>query len=229
MIERADKPHYLGHRQRLKERFLRKGPDALSDYELLELLLCLAIPRRDVKPIAKALMKRFGGFAGVVAAAPDQLKEIDGVGDGAVVALKVARASAQALLKEEILEQPVLSSWNAVIGYCRAMLAHEAQEQFHVLFLDRKNRLIADEMQQKGTVDHTPVYPREVIKRALDLSATAIILVHNHPSGDPSPSRADIEMTNEVRDAAAKLGIVVHDHVIIGKKGHASFKSLGLL
>ena len=229
MAGSADKPHYLGHRQRLKERFLKKGPDSLSDYELLELLLCLAIPRRDVKPMAKDLLKRFGSFAAVVAAPPERLKEIEGMGDGAVIALKLARASAQAILKEEVLEQPVLSSWKAVLGYCRAMLAHESQEQFHVLFLDRKNRLIADEMQQKGTVDHTPVYPREVIKRALDLTATAIILVHNHPSGDPAPSRADIDITNEVKDAAAKLGITVHDHVIIGRRGHASFKSLGLL
>lgn len=229
MDEPRDQPHYLGHRQRLRERFLKSGPEALSDYEFLELLLCLGIPRRDVKPIAKALIKRFGSFAGVVSAPPHLLKETDGVGDSAVVALKLARASAQMLLKEDVLDQPVLSSWQAVLGYCRAMLAHEQQEQFHVLFLDRKNRLIADEMQQKGTVDHTPVYPREVIKRALDLTATAIILVHNHPSGDPAPSRADIDITKEVKDAAARLGIVVHDHVIIAKKGHASFKSLGLL
>lgn len=229
MTEKADKPHYLGHRQRLKDRFLKKGADALSDYELLELLLCLAIPRRDVKPIAKGLLKRFGTFAAVVSAPPAQLKEIDGIGDSAVVALKIARASAQALLKEDVVEKPILSSWQAVLGYCRAMLAHEQNEQFHVLFLDRKNRLIADETQQKGTVDHTPVYPREVIKRALELGATALILVHNHPSGDPSPSRADIEITKEVRDAGQKLGIDVHDHVIIGKRGHASFKSLGLL
>jgi len=229
MADKTDTPHYVGHRQRLKERFLKSGADALSDYELLELLLYLAIPRRDVKPLAKDLIKRFGSYAAVVSAPPAQLKELDGIGDGAVVALKLARASAQALLKEEVHEKPILSSWRAVLGYCRAMLAHEQNEQFHILFLDRKNRLIADETQQKGTVDHTPVYPREVIKRALELGATALIMVHNHPSGDPAPSQADINITHEVQDAARKLGIEIHDHVIIGKKDHASFKSLGLL
>jgi DNA repair protein RadC len=229
MADKTETPHYVGHRQRLKERFLNKGADALSDYELLELLLYLAIPRRDVKPLAKDLIRRFGSYAAVVAAPPAQLKELDGIGDSAVIALKLARASAQALLKEEVHEKPILSSWRAVLGYCRALLAHEQNEQFHILFLDRKNRLIADETQQKGTVDHTPVYPREVIKRALELGATALIMVHNHPSGDPSPSRADIDITHEVKDAGQKLGIEIHDHVIIGKRGHTSFKSLGLL
>lgn len=229
MIDSKDKPDYVGHRQRLKERFLNGGTDALSDYELLELLLCLAIPRRDVKPMAKDLIRRFGSVAAVLAAPPERLREIRGVGDTVIVALKVVRAGAQTLLKEEVLDKPILSSWQAVLGYCRSMLAHEPNEQFHVLYLDRKNRLIADEMQQKGTVDHTPVYPREVIKRALDLGATAIILVHNHPSGDPAPSRADIDMTRDIKDAGVKLGIVVHDHVIIARKGHASFKTLGLL
>lgn len=226
---KEDAPHYLGHRQRLRARFLEKGPEALNDYELLELLLCIAIPRRDVKPLAKDLMKRFGSFAGVISAPIERLSEINGVGDAAITALKIARASALALQREEVLEKPVLSSWRALLAYCRSAMAHELNEHFRILFLDKKNTLIADEVQQKGTVDETPIYPREVIKRALELGATAIILVHNHPGGDPSPSREDIAMTREVAEAAGKLGIIIHDHLIIAKRGHASFKTLGLL
>lgn len=226
---KEDAPHYLGHRQRLRARFLEKGAEALNDYELLELLLCIAIPRRDVKPLAKDLIKRFGSFAGVVSAPIERLNEVSGVGDTVVTALKIVRASALALQREEVLEKPVLSSWRALLAYCRSAMAHELNEHFRILFLDKKNTLIADEVQQKGTVDETPIYPREVIKRALELGATAIILVHNHPSGDPSPSREDIAMTREVAEAAGKLGIIIHDHLIIAKRGHASFKTLGLL
>ena len=222
-------PHYLGHRRRLRERFLAAGEDALSDYELLELVLFAAIPRRDVKPLAKALIAKFGSFAGAISAEPRALAEVAGLSDGAVAALKVVRAAAVRLAREEIMEQPVLGSWQKVLAYCRADLARAGTEQFRLLFLDRKNVLIADELQQTGTVDHTPVYPREVVKRALELGASAIIMVHNHPSGDPTPSRADIEMTRAVVNAAEALGVSVHDHIVIGRKSHASFKSLGLI
>lgn len=226
---KEDTPHYLGHRQRLRTKFLEKGADALNDYELLELLLCLAIPRRDVKPLAKDLIKKFGSFAAVVSAPPAQLAAFPGIGETAVTALKLAPAAALVMQREEVMERPVVSSWRALLAYCRSAMAHNANEQFRILFLDKKNALIADEVQQTGTVDETPIYPREVIKRALDIGATAIILVHNHPSGDPSPSKEDIAMTREVVDAGARLGIVVHDHLIIAKRGHVSFKSLGLL
>lgn len=224
-----EKPHYLGHRQRLKERFLEKGSEALTDYELLELLLCIAIPRRDVKPLAKNLIARFGSFGAVLAAPKERLLEVSGVGETVLVALKISQASALALQREEILNQPVISSWTALINYCRSAMAHEVQEHFRVLFLDKKNRLITDEVQSTGTIDQTPIYPREVIKRALELSATALILVHNHPSGDPTPSRDDITMTRELAATAKNLGITIHDHLIIAKHGHTSFKSMGLL
>jgi DNA repair protein RadC len=223
------KPSYLGHRQRLRERFLKGGPDALPDYELLELVLFLANPRADVKPLAKALIARFGSFAETISAEPSQLAQVKGVGETAIAALKAVQAAALRLARQQVLNRPVLSSWTKVLDYCRASMAYEATERFRILFLNRKNALIADEVQQKGTVDHTPVYPREVIKRALELGATAIIMVHNHPSGDPTPSPADIAMTREVKDAGQKLGIALHDHVIIGRGGTASFKSLGLL
>jgi DNA repair protein RadC len=225
----GDEPDYIGHRKRLRERFMRGGGDALSDYELLELVLFAAQPRRDMNPLAKALIKRFDSFAGVIAAEPAKLAEVDGVGESVVASLKIIREAAVRLSREEILNRPVLSSWDKVIAYCRAELGRETTEQFHLLFLDRKNVLIANEAQQRGTVDHTPVYPREVVKRALELGASAIILVHNHPSGDPTPSRADIEMTKEVAKAASALGVSVHDHIVIGRRSHASFKSLGLL
>ena len=223
------KPHYHGHRSRLRERFLATEGNALPDYELLELLLFHSIPRVDVKPLAKRLIERFGSLAAVLAAPPERLMEEDGLKETSVVLLKAVRESGLRMGREEIMERPVMSSWDALIEYCRAAMAHEDTERFRVLFLNRKNALIADEVQQKGTVDHTPVYPREVVKRALELGATALILVHNHPSGDPEPSRPDIDMTKEVRDAAVALGIVLHDHVIVSRSGYTSFKSLGLL
>lgn len=225
----GEKPHYLGHRKRLRERFIKAGGEALPDYELLELLLALAKPRSDVKPLAKKLLKRFGGFAAVISAEPRELTEVEGVAEATAVALKTVQAAALRLAREEVMARPVIGSWERLLAYCRMAMAHSKTEQFRLLFLDRKNALIADELQQRGTVDHTPVYTREVVKRALDLGASAIIMVHNHPSGDPTPSKADIQMTREVREAAEKLGIVLHDHVIIGRGEHASFKALGLL
>ncbi|KAB2920073.1 MAG: JAB domain-containing protein [Hyphomicrobiaceae bacterium] len=222
-------PLHAGHRQRLKERFLACGQDGLPDYELLELVLFSAIPRRDTKPVAKRLLARFGSFAEVVNALPARLKEVEGVGDAAVLQLKLLRAGALRLIQGGIMRQPVLATWTAVLDYCRVAMGYEASEQFRILFLDKKNRLIADEIQQKGTVDHTPVYVREVVKRALEHSASAIILVHNHPSGDPTPSRADIDMTNQIVTAARPLGIAIHDHVIVGRQGHVSFKALKLI
>ncbi len=222
-------PDYLGHRQRLRARFRNGGADAFADYELLELLLFHAIPRRDVKPIAKKLIQRFGSFAGAISAPRAQLAEIDGLGDVAIDALAVTRAAAVRLAREEAVGGHVLSSWQKVLAFCRADMAHREREHFRLLFLDKKNILIGDEVQQSGTVDHTPVYPREIVKRALELGASAIILVHNHPSGDPTPSRADIDMTREIVKAAAPLGIAIHDHIVIGRKGHVSFKGQGLI
>lgn len=223
-----DAPHYSGHRQRLRERFL-KARGELADYELIELLLTSVMPRRDVKPIAKALLKRFGSFAGVLNADVGALTQTDGMGEAAAVSLLAVREAAVRLLKDDVMAQPVLANWQSLIDYVRAAMAHNKNEQFRVLFLNRKNALIADEVQQEGTVDQTPVYPREVIKRALDLGASALILVHNHPSGDPKPSQADIEMTRDIQAAGAKLGISLHDHVVVSKSGHTSFKTLGLL
>jgi DNA repair protein RadC len=228
-VDGEPEPHYLGHRDRLRERFLMGGADTLPDYELMELVLFAAIPRRDVKPLAKALLTRFGGFAEVIAAPRERLLEIDGIGEGVVTQLKVIEAAALRLSKTRLLGRPALSSWAALLDYCAAAMARSQREEFRVLFLDRKNILIADEVQSAGTIDHTPVYPREIVKRALELAASALILVHNHPSGDPTPSRADIEMTRQIQDAAKPLGIAVHDHLVIGRSGHASFKSLGLL
>ena len=222
-------PHYHGHRERLRERFRKAGEDALSDYELLELVLFRAIPQRDVKPLAKELVAKFGSFAEVMAAPRGRLKEIKGVGDAVIDELKIVHASAKRIARGDVGKRPVLSSWSSVIDYCRTAMAYEDKEQFRLLFLDKRNQLIADEVQQKGTVDHTPVYPREVVKRALELSATALILVHNHPSGDPTPSRADIQMTQAVIEVAKPLGIAVHDHIIVGKDGHASLKGLKLI
>ena len=223
------KPHYLGHRERLRERFATAGHTALPDYELLELLLFRLIPRADTKPVAKALLARFGTLAEVLGAPEHLLREVKGIGPAVALDLKVIAAAAQRMLRSEIKDRQALSSWTQVIDYCRAAMAFEEREQFRILFLDKKNGLISDEVQQTGTVDHTPVYPREVVKRALDLSATAIILVHNHPSGDPTPSRADIDMTKEIIEAGKRLGITVHDHIIIGKKGHVSMKALMLI
>jgi DNA repair protein RadC len=222
-------PHYLGHRERLRERFLDAGPDAVTEYELLELLLFRAIPRRDVKPLAKALIAKFGSFAEVVAAARPRLREIEGLGEAAIAEIKIVQAAANRLARGEAKKRTVLSSWSAVLDYCRTTMAFADKEQFSIIFLDKRNQIIADETQQTGTVDHTPVYPREVVKRALELSATALILVHNHPSGDPTPSRADIQMTQSIVEIAKPLGIAVHDHIIVGKEGHASFKGLKLI
>jgi DNA repair protein RadC len=222
-------PHYSGHRERLRTRFREGGAAALPDYELLELLLFRAIPRRDVKQLAKDLIRRFGSFAEVCAAPPALLMEIPGVKEAVVTELKLVEAAAQRFAKGEIAEKTVLGSWTKVLDYCRTAMAFADREQFRVLFLDTRNGLIADEVQQTGTVNHTPVYPREVIRRALELSATAIILVHNHPSGDPEPSRADIQMTQTIIQVGTPLGISVHDHVIVGRGGHASLKGLGLI
>jgi DNA repair protein RadC len=225
----AEPPHYHGHRARLRERFNSAGPDALSDYELLEMVLFAAQPRRDMKPLAKSLLKKFGSFAEVIHAPEPLLREVDGMGDASVNQLKLIAAAATRIAKGELRERTQLSSWQDVIGYCRTSMAFADKEQFRLLFLDKRNQLIADEVQQTGTVDHTPVYPREVIKRALELSATAIILVHNHPSGDPTPSQADIQMTKAIIDIAAPLGISVHDHIIVGRGGHASMKGMRLI
>src|ERR1700742_4723528 len=222
-------PHYHGHRERLRERFYSAGPEALSDYELLEMALFAAIPRRDTKPLAKALIRKFGSFAEVIHAPEARLREVDGIKDASVNQLKLIAAAPSRVAKGEIKRRLALSSWNEVIDYCRSSMAFADKEQFRLLFLDKRNQLISDEVQQVGTIDHTPVYPREVIKRALELSATAIILVHNHPSGDPTPSQADIQMTKAIIDIAQPLGISVHDHIIVGKNGHSSLRGLKLI
>lgn len=230
-----DEPHHTGHRDRLRSRFLNRGADALEDYELLEMALFPITPRRDVKPLAKALIRAFGDLWGVVNAPPERLRgfKADGVSlnsDNAVATVRVIGAAALRAMQQRVIDRPVLASWQALLDYCAAAMAHEPIEQFRLLFLDRKNILIADEVQQRGTVDHTPVYPREVVKRGLELSASSVILVHNHPSGDPTPSRADIEMTKEIVRAANAVGLTVHDHLIIGKGGkHTSFKAQRLL
>ena len=227
--EVADAPHYHGHRERLRDRFRSAGADALNDYELLEMVLFRAMPRRDVKPLAKSLIAQFGSFAEVVHAPQARLREFAGLGEAAITEIKLIAAAASRVAKGQLKQRKLLSSWTAVIDYCRTAMAFADKEQFRILFLDKRNQLIADEVQQIGTVDHTPVYPREVIKRALELSATAIIMVHNHPSGDPTPSGADIQMTKSVIDIAKPLGISVHDHIIVGKNGHASLKGLKLI
>jgi DNA repair protein RadC len=222
-------PLHAGHRTRLRERFLKGGAEAMPDYEMLELVLFAAVPRRDTKPLAKALIARFGSFADVIAAKRERLMEVEGVGEAVVNQLKIVEAAAQRLARGKVLGRPALSSWAALLDCCMAAMARSQTEEFRVLFLDRKNVLVADEVQSKGTVDHTPVYPREIVRRALEHGASAIILVHNHPSGDPTPSRADIDLTREIAAAAKALKIAVHDHLVIGRGGHASFKSLGLL
>ncbi len=228
-LEEAAVPHYHGHRQRLRDRFMEAGDSALADYELLELLLFRAIPRRDVKPLAKALLDRFGSFAEVVAARPERLREIPGLPDGAVVDLKVAEAAARRLARGALEKRTVLSSFSAVTDHCRTAMAYAEREQFRILFLDKRNALIADEVQGVGTIDHTPVYPREVVRRALELGASALILAHNHPSGDPTPSAADIRMTKDIVAIAQPFGISVHDHLIVGRNGQTSFRGLKLI
>ncbi len=224
-----EEPHYRGHRTRLRERFAEVGEQAMRDYELLELMLFRSIPQRDVKPLAKAMIARFGSFAEVIGAPRERLIEIDGVGEATALDLKLVEAAARRLARGAIGQRAVLASWKDVIEYCRTAMAFSEREQFRILFLDKRNFLIADEVQSSGTVDHTPVYPREVVKRALELSASALILVHNHPSGDPTPSNADIRMTNDLQNIAKPLGIALHDHIIVGRNGHASFRGLKLI
>jgi DNA repair protein RadC len=217
------------HRARLRQRFTQGGAAAMPDYELLELILFRAIARQDVKPLAKRLLAEFGDFNAVIAAPPERLKAVKGVGTNVVQDLKIVEAAAHRMARAKIIDKPVLTSWDALLDYCKTTMAYLACEQFRILFLDRKNVLIADEAQQKGTIDHVPVYPREIVKRALELNASAIILVHNHPSGDPAPSQSDIDMTARIETAADALGIVIHDHLIIGKSQEFSFRASGLL
>ncbi len=228
-LKKADSSSAHGHRDRLRERFANAGPEALADYELLELLLFRLIPRRDTKPIAKALLKRFGSLSRTLGASPHLLREVPGIGASVAADLQVIAAVNQRMQKADLIGRNVLDSWTSVLAYCKSAMAEEPREQFRILFLDKKNALVADEVQQSGTVDQTPVYPREVVRRALELSATAIILVHNHPSGDPTPSRADIEMTHKVIEACKPLAITVHDHIIIGRDGHASLRGMSLI
>lgn len=223
------KPHFHNHRARLRERFMKAGGVALADYELLELVLFRAIPRRDIKPLAKRLMNQFGDFNRVISASPAQLARVQGIGTAAIQELKIVEAAAHRLGQAKVLGQNALTSWDALLAYCKTTMAHRETEQFRILYLDCKNIIIADEEQAKGTVNHVPVYPREVVKRALELNASALILVHNHPSGDPTPSDADVSMTHRIIAAADMLGITVHDHIIIGKDTNASFNTLGLL
>jgi DNA repair protein RadC len=223
-------PSYVrDHRQRLRDRFLDGGPEAMPDYEILELILFGAVPRQDMKPLARLLLDAFGDFNGVVSARRERLEAVAGVGPAVVLQLKLVEAAAQRLSRSRVMHRPVISSWSALLDYCHTAMAHRETEQFRIFFLDRKNILVADEEQARGTVDHVPVYPREVVKRALELNASALILVHNHPSGDPTPSQADIDMTARVRDACAALGITLHDHLIVGKQAEVSFRSLGYL
>ena len=221
--------HYLGHRERLRTRLREAGPDAIADYELLELVLFRAIPRRDVKPLAKALIARFGSFAEAIAAQPERLAEIEGMSAASINEFKILEAGAKRFAKGLAKKRLSLGSWSEVVDYCRTAMAFSEREEFRILFLDKRNGLIADEVQGTGTVDHTPVYPREVVRRALELSATAILLVHNHPSGDPTPSSADVKMTLEIIAVAGPLGVTVHDHLIVGRQGHASLRSLRLI
>ncbi len=227
--DKVEKPHHDGHRDRLRARFEKSGAGALEDYEILELMLFSALPRRDVKPLAKTLLKTFGGMRGVFAADIADLKSVKGLGDNAALFMKAVHAATQRMLFDDIEKKPVLSSWQKLIDYCTVAMAHEKREHFRVLFLNRKNQLIADEVQQTGTVDHAPVYPREVVRRALEVGATALILVHNHPSGDPAPSDSDIVVTEEIVRAARALDLRVHDHLIISTSGYVSFKAMGLL
>ena len=227
--EEAETPHYHGHRERLRNRLREAGPEAIADYELLELVLFRAIPRRDVKPLAKALIARFGSFAEAVAAAPQRLAEIDGMTAGAIGEFEIVEASAKRFAKGAAKKRLPIGSWSEVVDYCRTAMAFAEREEFRVLFLDKKNGLIADETLGIGTVDQAPVFPREVVRRALELAATAVILVHNHPSGDPTPSTQDVKMTLDIIAVAAPLGVTVHDHIVIGKNGHASMRGLRLI
>ncbi|WP_018407054.1 RadC family protein [Methylocystis rosea] len=226
---RDSAPHFHGHRQRLRDRFMDAGEAALADYEMLELLLFRAIARRDVKPLAKALITRFGSFAETVAARPERLREVGGLSEAAIVEIKLVEAAAKRLARGALQKRPVLSSFMEVLDYCRTAMAFAEREEFRILFLDKRNALIADEVQGVGTIDHTPVYPREIVRRALELGASALILAHNHPSGDPTPSAADIRMTKDIAAIAQPFDITVHDHLIVGRHGHASFRGLKLI
>jgi DNA repair protein RadC len=223
------RPDAHDHRTRLRQRFLSAGPGSVADHEMLELVLFRAVPHRDVKPIAKRLIETFADFNGVISAPVGRLAEVSGVGPAVVCELKIVEAAAHRLARARVMHKHALSSWSALMEYCKTCMAHRETEQFRILFLDRKNVLIADEEQAKGTVDHVPVYPREVVKRGLELNASALILVHNHPSGDPTPSKSDIEMTHQIERAAKAVGLVVHDHVIVGKERDTSFRSQGLI
>ncbi len=223
------KPHYLGHRDRLRERAGVGGLGALPDYELLEVYLFRTIPRGDVKPLAKALLMRFGSLGGVLGASINELRNVSGVGESVALDLKLLQEATVRVVREQVTKRPVVSSWSQLLTYVRTAMAHESREQFRVLYLDKRNQLIADEVMNRGTVDHAPVYPREVVRRALELAASAVILVHNHPAGDPNPSGPDITMTKEIIEAARPLRIAVHDHLIVGRDGTASLKALGLM
>jgi len=225
----APKPHYAGHRERLRDRAATGGLPAVPDYELLELFLFRSIPRGDVKPLAKQLLARFGSLGGVLGATADELRTVAGIGEAAALDLKLLHEATLRTAKEQVARRPVISSWSALLAYVKTAMSHETREQFRVLFLDKKNQLIADEVMNRGTVDHAPVYPREVVRRALELSASALILVHNHPSGDPTPSSADVDMTKQIVDAARPMRIAIHDHLVVGRDGTASFKALGLI
>lgn len=222
-------PHYKGHRDRLRGRFLESGAGALQDYELLELVLFLAIPQKDVKPLAKDLLNRFGGLSEVMNAPIEELIKVDGIKEKTALALKSITALSHRATKTALMNKPVLNSWTRLMDYCMSTMAHEQKEHFRILFLNKKNEMIADEIQNSGTVDHTPAYPREIMKRALEIGATAMILVHNHPSGDPQPSQADVDMTNQIIRAGEPFSITIHDHIIVSRGGYSSFKSLGLI
>ncbi len=225
-----DKPHYLGHRERLRNKFISQNGDSLADYELLELILTLALPRRDVKPLAKDLLAKFGSFSKVISADINELMSISGVKENTAVAIKLIQSSCKRYLKTDVIDSPIFNNWDKLLDYCMASIAYDKVEQSRILFLDAKNKLIADELQQKGTVNHTSVYPREVVRRALELGATAIIMLHNHPSGDTSPSKADVEITRKISEACKVMGITLHDHIIVGNGGgYSSLKSLNLV
>jgi len=227
--EKKETPHYHGHRDRLRARFSDNGPDALQDYELLELLLFACIPRRDVKPLAKTLLTTFGSLPEAMSATLSELQSVNGISENTAITLKAITATAHRMSKQELMQKPVLNNWTRLMDYCHATMAHEKREHFRILFLNKKNELLADEIQGSGTVDHTPAYPREIMKRSLELGATAMILLHNHPSGDPKPSKADIQMTAQIIAAATPFNITIHDHIIISRNGYTSFKNEGLI
>ena len=226
---KEETPHHSGHRQRLRQRFLTSGPDALADYELLELILMMAIPRKDVKPLAKTLIDRFGSFNKVFHASHGDLSQIKGISDTTATTILSIKAAAMRLTRQDLENKPILSSWAQLVAYCSAEMGHEKTEQFRVIYLNRKNHLLADEILQTGTVDQAAVYPREVVKRGLDLGATAMILVHNHPSGDPTPSQEDVDITQAIIDASKVMGLTVHDHIIVSSSGHSSLRNSGLM